>query len=221
MPIYHADPLPFQPWFWSLLLALAVVAGFYVPTAKFYGPFRYGYLKYSTYLAQFYNVLLDWWFYTALFLIFSDILLPVLLLGLVATALAVWVRIYREYVEDLSKVTVEVAEFVAKAPIAATSAHEYAATAGRYQAALISAAVETRRDSLLASSVRATDFFHTATAAWAALGTVTQPAGDARARAAELVSKAFEVDDTDSPTTTTMTMTTTTRGRIKVGGLLC
>jgi hypothetical protein len=88
---------------------------------------------------------------------------------------------------------------VATASLAATSANEYATTAGHYETALISAAAGTRRDALLANSVRATDFFHTATSAWAALGTVTQPAGDARRGAAELVAKASDVDETDKP----------------------
>lgn len=197
MPIYYGVPLYFQPWVYGLSLAIIVVIGFFAPTTKFNGPLRFGYLEYSEYYSKIYSFLIDGGLFSASFLVFSLVLLPFAGFGFVALSLSAWGYVYLEYNDQLRETTDEVAAYVAQGAIAVNSAREYATATRHYEAQLLEMTAATRRDALLASSVRTTDFFHVASEAWGAIGTVTQPVEDARSKAAELVDASFDADEAD------------------------
>jgi hypothetical protein len=199
MPIYHGVPLPFQPWLQGLILLVIAVVGFFSPTAKFVGPVRFGYIQYAAHLSSIYRLLLDWWVYTALFLVFSPVVLPPAGLGLGAMSVAAWIHVYREYVKQRAAVAEVVAEYAAMASLAASAAQEDAAAAGRFEAQLAAAATAARHDALQVQLIRSTDFFDSAAEAWAAMGTVTQPAEDAAEKAQNLMDAADQAAGTEKP----------------------
>ncbi|KAF7587829.1 hypothetical protein BBP40_006681 [Aspergillus hancockii] len=188
-----------SPWVHVQIFAIVVVAGYLAPTVKFDGPVRYGYINYSQHFAQVYHLLTNRWTLVVLFLAPSLYVLPFVSLGLVATCLAAWVHVYREYNEHLRQINDDVAEYLAEAAVATVSARAYTATAARYQTEMVSMVAAARRDALLVKTVKATDFFSCATEAWAALGTSTQPAETAREKATELVNVAVEAMQADKP----------------------
>lgn len=100
--IHYGLAVPLRPWLHVSLLAGIAAIGYFAPTAKFYGPFRFGYLQCSDQISRFYK-LLDWWCCVALFLfpyltsfhpdIFYLMVLPILSLSLMAMLVAAQAKV--------------------------------------------------------------------------------------------------------------------------------
>jgi hypothetical protein len=199
MPLLYGAPLFFQPWLYCLLFAVLVIIGFFAPTSSFRGPLRFGYLEHAEYFVQLYGFVVDWWAHAVLFVVFAPTVLPFVGLGIIAMSAAAWVFVYRQYHEELRKITDQVTADVSRATVEAASASTYASTADRYEQQLLAAAALARRDWLQATSVKITDFFDSAATAWSALGEVTQPAEDTTKKSADVLDAVSDLEATDMP----------------------
>ncbi|KAF2741171.1 hypothetical protein EJ04DRAFT_571877 [Polyplosphaeria fusca] len=202
--IHNVVPLPLQPWLHGIFVAGVVVAGFFAPSAKCYGPLHFGYLKYSKDVSKLYKLFIDWWIYAALLLLlfpfgFHPTVLPVLSLSLVCMAVTAWVHVYHEYRKELVDLTDKVSKLVSRATVAESSAQGHLTSLSNYEKQLFDAATTARRDALLASKVRMTDFFICATKAWAALGEITIASKIVTKKADAVITAAAEVEERPKP----------------------
>ncbi|TGO41865.1 hypothetical protein BHYA_0015g00280 [Botrytis hyacinthi] len=206
--IHYGLALPLRPWLHVSLLAGIAIIGFFAPTAKFYGPFRFGYLEYSDHVSRSYK-LLDWWCCVALFLfpyltsfhpdIFYLMLLPILSLSLVAMSVAAWIYVYVEYRKQLLAITHTVAADISRITIAASSTNEFASKVSGYDKQLFEAAKTARRDSLKATAIRTTDFFVCGTTAWASFAEITEAVRRITSKTNAIVEAATNVEDAEKP----------------------
>lgn len=183
---------------------MVVIIGYFAPSAKFSGPIRFAYLEYSDYFAKIGTLLQEWWIYVAVFLFwypgtFYPALLPVLSLSFIAIGVVTWVYVYHEYHKQLLIITHQVTTDVSRATLASSTARDFAGAASRYEKELFDAAAVARRDALLATAVRITDFFDCATRAWAALGEITVAVQKVAGKAEAIVDAAENVEDIDKP----------------------
>ncbi|KAK7742424.1 hypothetical protein SLS62_010732 [Diatrype stigma] len=204
VPVHFELAFPFQLWLHGLFLIVVVIIGYFAPSVKFSGPIRFAYLEYSEYFIKISKLLQDWWVYAAVFLFlypgtFYPALLPVLSLSFIAIAVVTWVYVYHEYHKQLLIITGQVAADVSRATLASSTARDFAGAASRYEKELFDAATVARRDSLLASAVRITDFFDCATRAWAALGEITVAVQKVTSKVEAIVDAAENVEDIDKP----------------------
>ncbi|TGO90061.1 hypothetical protein BPOR_0081g00140 [Botrytis porri] len=206
--IHYGLALPLRPWLHVCLLAGIATIGFFAPTAKFYGPFRFGYLEYSDHISRLYK-LLDWWCCVALFLfpyltsfhpdVFYLMLLPILSLSLVAMLVAAWIYVYVEYRKQLLAITHAVTADISRIAIAASSTSEFALKVSGYDRQLCEAAKTARRDSLKATAIRITDFFVCETTAWASFAEITEAARQMISKTNAIVEAATNVEDAEKP----------------------
>ena len=98
-----------------------------------------------------------------------------------------WQYVLQKYQENVRDIRDEVEYARSRAMVAANSAREYAKEAAEYEKQVLEVVAVTRRDAMLAQSVKITDFFDRAVESWAALGRITAPAKEVTnaARAAE------------------------------------
>ncbi|TGO78694.1 hypothetical protein BELL_0057g00080 [Botrytis elliptica] len=206
--IHYGLALPLRPWLHVSLLAGIATIGFFAPTAKFYGPFRFGYLEYSEHISRLYK-LLDWWCCVALFLfpyltsfqgdIFYLMLLPIVSLSTVAMLVAAWIYVYVEYRKQLLAITHAVAADLSRITIAASSTSEFASKVSEYDKQLFEAAKTAKRDSLKATAIRITDLFVCGTTAWASFAEITEGARRITSKTNAIVEAATNVEDTEKP----------------------
>ncbi|KAI9768167.1 MAG: hypothetical protein M1840_004997 [Geoglossum simile] len=194
-PLPVGASLPFQPWVYCLLLAIASFVGFLAPISKFYGPLRFGYHKYSRDFIQTYKILLSWWVYAAFF----PIVFTFLSVGLICMSAGAWFTVYREYRAQLQSIADQAAVAVSTAMRAEAHTQGCALAARQYETQMLDTLAVARRDALRAQSTEVTDFFDCAARSWAALGQVAAPAAEVTRRAREVVDAAMDVDDTEKP----------------------
>ncbi|KAF7917280.1 hypothetical protein EAE99_009291 [Botrytis elliptica] len=206
--IHYGLALPLRPWLHVSLLAGIATIGFFAPTAKFYGPFRFGYLEYSEHISRLCK-LLDWWCCVSLFLfpyltsfhgdIFYLMLLPIVSLSTVAMLVAAWIYVYVEYRKQLLAITHAVAADLSRITIAASSTSEFASKVSEYDKQLFEAAKTARRDSLKATAIRITDFFVCRTTAWSSFAEITESARRITSKTNAIVEAATNVEDAEKP----------------------
>ncbi|THV48289.1 hypothetical protein BGAL_0257g00060 [Botrytis galanthina] len=206
--INYGLALPLRPWLHVSLLAGIATIGFFAPTAKFYGPFRFGYLEYSEHISRLYK-LLDWWCCVALFLfpyltsfhpdVFYLMVLPIVSLSTVAILVAAWIYVFVEYRKQLLAITHAVAADLSRITIAASSTSEFASKVSEYDKQLFEAAKTARRDSLKATAIRITDFFVCGTTAWASFAEITEAARRITSKTNAIVEAATNVEDAEKP----------------------
>lgn len=196
--------IPYTPHVFELTLAATVVLGLIAPTKAFYGPLRLGYLQHSTFFFQTYEIFLNWWLGAALlsflFPILSSSLFPFIALTILGVFAAAWFYVYQEYRKKLQDVVRQSAESTSRAALAADYAREYANSARQYERQMLEVLAATRRDVLLANSVKLTDFFDVAVESWAALERVTNPFSEVTKKVEEIIDAAYEVEDLEKPT---------------------
>ncbi|KAK6527220.1 hypothetical protein TWF281_010409 [Arthrobotrys megalospora] len=172
MPIYRNLPVPFQPWVHCLIFAAVAVVGLFAPTARFYGPLRFGYVRYSPYLHQLYKLLVNWWLYASIVMISSPIALPIIDLCLIAATIA-WIKVYHEYHARLRDIIKKATEIISEVALVEQSGRELAVEARRYQDKVHEVAISAREYAIRAQSVKFTEFLDRIVDARAALGLVT------------------------------------------------
>ncbi|KAK8908127.1 hypothetical protein QC760_003989 [Botrytis cinerea] len=206
--IHYGLAVPLRPWLHVSLLAGIAAIGYFAPTAKFYGPFRFGYLQYSDQISRLYK-LLDWWCCVALFLfpyltsfhpdIFYLMVLPILSLSLMAMLVAAWIYVYIEYRKQLLAITHAVAADISRITISASSTSEFASKVSGYDKQLFEAAKTAKRDSLKATAIRITDFFVCGTTAWATFAEITEAVRRITSKTNAIVEAATNVEDAEKP----------------------
>ncbi|KAF7881421.1 hypothetical protein EAF00_011790 [Botryotinia globosa] len=206
--IHYGLAIPLRTWLHVSLLAGIATIGFFAPTAKFYGPLRFGYLEYSDHISQLYK-LLDWWCCVALFLfpyltsfhgdIFYLMVLPIVSLSTVAMLVAAWIYVFVEYRKQLLAITHVVAADLSHITIAGSSTSKFALKVSEYDKELFEAAKTARRDSLKATAIRITDFFVCGNTAWASFAEVTEAARRITNKTNAIVEAATNVEDAEKP----------------------
>lgn len=209
-PLSRQLPLPLQTWFYLLIFALVSITGFLAPTSRFRGPLRFAYLEYGPTLLQVYTLVSRWWFRAVLLLYISPfflsstfpspyILAPALSLFLFSLAASAYVHIHRTYTTEVSKVVARAASTISEASIAASHAHVHRSAARGSEKQLQQVLATARRDATQAKSVRMTDFFDTAAAAWASMQRVVEEGGRAKDSADEVLDRAVQLEDLELP----------------------
>ncbi|TGJ70789.1 hypothetical protein EYR41_002809 [Orbilia oligospora] len=198
MPIYNGLPLPFQPWLHCLLLAAVIIISAFASTQKFYGPFKFARNKHRLLFGYLYKQLGDWWLCGAIliFHIPPTIHVPLFDLSLIVISLA-WIKTYHDYCKELRVIAGKATEEVSRATLAESAGREYAPAAEQYRKQVIEITAVRRRDTLLANSVRITDYFDCTAKAWAALDEVVRPAKRVVKRAKELVKVSEEAGNSE------------------------
>ncbi|KAF2733413.1 hypothetical protein EJ04DRAFT_495200 [Polyplosphaeria fusca] len=195
LPIQYGNPLLFQPWIYCLLFATVAAVGTFAPTAKFYGPLRFGYFEYTDFFTQAFQLLTNTWLYVAVFLLFSPAVFPYGVLGLVGVILGAWVHVFRAYHKQLRIITDEASEEVSRAQYSLSTIQKDRNLVRDYEQHVLQAAATARQDAIHANAVKISDFFDCAAKAWAALDEVTQPANDTVNAAGRMIVEAQELED--------------------------
>jgi hypothetical protein len=110
-----------------------------------------------------------------------------------------WQYVLKNYRESVRDIKERVENARSRATLAADCAGEYAKEAGEYEKQILEVVAVTRRDAMLAQSVKITDFFDRAVDSWAALGRITAPAQDATKAAQKVESDARTVSESEPP----------------------
>ncbi|EWC47893.1 hypothetical protein DRE_02775 [Drechslerella stenobrocha 248] len=194
VPMHHGLPLHSQVWTHCLAVALVVLVGYFSSPTRFFGPAMYGYTNYGTHFGQVCSALCDWWVY-AVFFFLVPACLPFFGFGVMATAAAAWVVVWREYSAALMAIVDKAHTEVTRASLSEQLTREYASAADRYRKQMLEAVALTRRDAFLAESVRTTDFFDCTATAWAALGGVIKPVEDMVKKVEETIQAAERAED--------------------------
>jgi hypothetical protein len=203
-------PFPPQPALHCLLFAVISAVGLFMPTTKLHGPLRFGYLESGRQLHQVYDHVSPWllsagaflylfpavtglFFPGSLLTLTSSLLAPILSLSVAGFGFATtwYIRTYRAYVVEVAELGVSSAAVVLDATTAASHAQVLVRSTRGYEKQLLDMVAVARRDSALAQSLHATDFFDCATAAWSALRQVTDPVKEG----ARLVEQAIALRD--------------------------
>jgi hypothetical protein len=190
-------PLPplSEFWYHGLLLTGLALIGFVVPTSKFSGPLRFGYLEYNTLVSTFFQHLPNLSPYAVLFFVFLPSspywMSPYWMMCALPVGWQYVLQSYRKNVQDIRN-KVDTARAVAT--IAANTAREYAKEAAEYEKQTMEVVVVRRRDAMLAKSVKITDFFDRSAGSWAALGRIAAAANDATDAAREAEEAAREAE---------------------------
>ena len=130
---------------------------------------------------------------------FHPVFFPFFGFSFLAVSVATWFYVYRRYRRQLDDISNRAVEIIARASLASTYAHEYVTLANKYEKQVLDIVAVTRRDALLAKSVKITDFFDCAARAWASLGRVTAPVEDVVRKANDVAQAAESVDDAEKP----------------------
>jgi len=181
------------------LLSFGTFFGILAPTAKFYGPLRFGYLQYTEDLTRTYTILLKWWVYTAYSPSFYPIIFTFYTIGLVCVTVHHSFKIYRSYRDRVQRITDQAAEAVSTATAAKAHGSDLADVARQYETQMLSVLAVARRDALHAAKVRVTDFFDTRARAWAAVDAIKKPIENVIDAASNVLDAAMAVDETDKP----------------------
>ncbi|KAF2834144.1 hypothetical protein M501DRAFT_1061940 [Patellaria atrata CBS 101060] len=195
-----SDSLIFQPWTYVVLAIALTVIGIIAPPRIFSGAARFAYLQHNADFRRHYELLLTGWAYFAFALptafpaLFTFVSVGILFLS-VRAALVV----HRHYSTMAREVVDAAAEIADKAQTGVQHGRGRLLVGEEYERQLLGIVAASRRDALVALSVRATDFFECATAAWAAIGVVVTPAEDATKRARDLADAAQDVIDVEKP----------------------
>lgn len=209
-PLSRQLPLPLQTWFYLLIFALVSITGFLAPTSRFRGPLRFAYLEYGPTLLQVYTLVSRWWFRAVLLLYITPfilssafltpyILAPALSLFLFSLAASTYVHIHRKYTTEVSKVVARAASTISEASIVASHAHVHGSAARGSEKQLQQVLATARRDATQAKSVRVTDFFDTAAAAWASMQRVVEEGRRAKNCADDVLDRAVQLEDLEPP----------------------
>jgi hypothetical protein len=110
-----------------------------------------------------------------------------------------WQYILQNYRGNVRDIRDKVDYARSRATVAANSAREYAKEAREYEKQALEVVAVTRRDAMLAQSVKITDFFDRAVESWAALGRITAPAKDATNAARAVEDDARTVTECEPP----------------------
>jgi hypothetical protein len=173
---------PSELWFQGSVLAAAVFVGFLASKNNISGPLRFGLHQYNPWFRRVYKKSPDW---TVLVLLVLRVLLPWTQMWLIGALSVSWQYTLQYFREAVRGIADKANNLSVRAAIAATQARDDSAAASRYEQDALSNVALAIRDARQSRTIKTTDFFAEANAAWVAIEA-----------AAQLTSIAAEYSDT-------------------------